>query len=313
MVLKVAERDTASLAESATEVRPAMAGDGRRWPAVSLLLVAVFVLGFVLVSSVALVRGRMLDPDLYSSALVRTDAYERVYTEVLADPAFAELQEELLGGLGIDEASATQVRTLATSSLRLGLPPSTLRRGTETFIASASGRRQPAGEVPVTTEDYGSVLLRFKGGARGCFTVSQVMAGRKNSLRLDVAGSEAALAWDSEEPNVLRVGQRERANERVARDPTLLAPAARPFAVKTMILMTDGIHNQGPEPVLSAREAAKKDIVIHTITFSSDADIKRMQDVAAAAGGQHFHAPDAQELVRIFKHIASTLPVLLTE
>ena len=74
MVLKVAERDTASLAESATEVRPAMAGDGRRWPAVSLLLVAVFVLGFVLVSSVALVRGRMLDPDLYSSALVRTDA-----------------------------------------------------------------------------------------------------------------------------------------------------------------------------------------------------------------------------------------------
>jgi hypothetical protein len=139
VVLKVAERDTASLAESATEVRPAMAGDGRRWPAVSLLLVAVFVLGFVLVSSVALVRGRLLDPDLYSSALVRTDAYERVYTEVLADPAFAELQEELLGGLGIDEASATQVRTLATSSLRLGLPPSTLRRGTETFIGAVLG------------------------------------------------------------------------------------------------------------------------------------------------------------------------------
>jgi hypothetical protein len=80
-----------------------------------------------------------------------------------------------------------------------------------------------------------------------------------------------------------------------------------------MILMTDGIHNQGPEPVISARAAAGKDIVIHTITFSSDADIKRMQDVAAATGGQHFHAPDAQELVRIFREIAATLPVLLTE
>jgi Ca-activated chloride channel homolog len=87
----------------------------------------------------------------------------------------------------------------------------------------------------------------------------------------------------------------------------------RPFAVKTMIVMTDGIHNLGPEPVLSARAAAKKDIVIHTITFSSDADIKRMQDVAAATGGRHFHAPTAADLARIFKEIASTLPVMLTD
>ena len=87
----------------------------------------------------------------------------------------------------------------------------------------------------------------------------------------------------------------------------------RPFAVKTMILMTDGIHNQGPEPVLSAKQAAKKDIVIHTITFSNDADIKRMQDVADATGGRHFHAPTAADLTKIFKEIASTLPVLLTD
>jgi Ca-activated chloride channel family protein len=87
----------------------------------------------------------------------------------------------------------------------------------------------------------------------------------------------------------------------------------RPFAVKTIILMTDGIHNLGPEPILSARKAASQDIVIHTITFGSDADIRRMQEVAAASGGKHFHAPDAQELVKIFKEIAATLPVLLTE
>lgn len=87
----------------------------------------------------------------------------------------------------------------------------------------------------------------------------------------------------------------------------------RPYAVKTMILMTDGIHNLGPEPVISARNAAKKDIVIHTITFSSDADIKRMEDVAAATGGRHYHAPTAADLTRIFKEIASTLPVLLTD
>jgi Mg-chelatase subunit ChlD len=93
----------------------------------------------------------------------------------------------------------------------------------------------------------------------------------------------------------------------------LTGTKARPFAVKTMVVMTDGIHNLGPEPVLSAREAAKRDIVIHTITFSSDADIKRMQDVAAAAGGKHFHADDRAELVSVFREIAATLPVLLTE
>jgi len=135
----VAERDTAALAEPVTAGRPAATRGGRRWSPLSLLLVAVFVVGFLLLSLVVVVRGRLLDSELYTSALVRTDAYERVYTEVLADPAFAELQEELLGGLGIDESAATQVRTLAISSLRLGLPPSTLRRGTETFIGAVLG------------------------------------------------------------------------------------------------------------------------------------------------------------------------------
>jgi Ca-activated chloride channel homolog len=93
----------------------------------------------------------------------------------------------------------------------------------------------------------------------------------------------------------------------------LTGKKVRPFAVKTMIVMTDGIHNLGPEPIISARNAAKLDIVIHTITFSSDADIKRMEDVAAATGGRHFHAPTAADLTRIFKEIASTLPVLLTD
>ncbi len=99
--------------------------------------------------------------------------------------------------------------------------------GSETFTGSAG----TGGEsVAVTTEDYGSILLRFRGGARGCVTVSQVTAGRKNCLRFDLAGSKAALAWDSEEPNVLHVGRRGAPNERVDRDPGQLAAAARRFS-----------------------------------------------------------------------------------
>ena len=118
--------------ESGSPAVDAMQGRRRTWP--SLLLVAVFVAGFVLVSSVVVVRGRLLDAGLYSEALASTDAYDRVYTEVLADPEFAELTEQLLGGLDRDELDPTQVRALATSALRLSVPPSTLRGGTETFI-----------------------------------------------------------------------------------------------------------------------------------------------------------------------------------
>jgi Mg-chelatase subunit ChlD len=93
----------------------------------------------------------------------------------------------------------------------------------------------------------------------------------------------------------------------------LTGPKSRPFALRTMVLMTDGIHNQGPEPVVSARVAARNDIVIHTVTFSADADIRRMRDVAKATGGQHFHADDQAELVEVFRQIAATLPVMITE
>ena len=99
--------------------------------------------------------------------------------------------------------------------------------GSETFTGSAGQGGEP---VAVTTEDHGSILLRFRGGARGCVTVSQVTAGRKNCLRFDLAGSKAALAWDSEAPDVLHVGRRGRPNERVGRDPAQLAPAARRFS-----------------------------------------------------------------------------------
>ncbi len=87
----------------------------------------------------------------------------------------------------------------------------------------------------------------------------------------------------------------------------------RPFAVKTIILMTDGVHNLGADPVLSAIAAAKQDITIHTITFSDGADIPRMEAVAAAANGKHFHATTQNELTSIFRQIAATLPVLTTE
>lgn len=93
----------------------------------------------------------------------------------------------------------------------------------------------------------------------------------------------------------------------------LTSNRTRPFALKSIVLMTDGLHNSGREPILSAQEAAAMNIAINTVTFSDDADIRRMRAVAEATGGRHFHAPDARALETIFREIASTLPVLTTE
>jgi predicted dehydrogenase len=110
--------------------------------------------------------------------------------------------------------------------------------GVETFAGKLGGARETE-EVSIATEDYGSVLLRFRGGASGCFTVSQVAAGRKNCLRYEVAGAKAALAWDTERPNQMWIGRRDAANEVLPRDPALLDPAVRPFA------NYPGGHNEG--------------------------------------------------------------------
>jgi predicted dehydrogenase len=94
-------------------------------------------------------------------------------------------------------------------------------------------------DVPITTDDYGSVLLHFNHDARGCFTVSQVTAGRKNCIRVEIAGSAGSVAWNSERPNELWVGERDRPSELLVRDPALLHPSVRPFA------NYPGGHNEG--------------------------------------------------------------------
>ena len=84
--------------------------------------------------------------------------------------------------------------------------------------------------VEIGTEDYGCVMFRFNNGARGSLWVSQVTAGRKNCLRYEIAGSKQSMAWDSEQPNDLWVGHREKPNEALMRDPSLLSPAAAQYA-----------------------------------------------------------------------------------
>ena len=110
-----------------------------------------------------------------------------------------------------------------------------------TFIGA---RREPTGPVEtfstetasetvtrqIATEDAATILLRFDNGARGSLSVSQISAGRKNSLQYEIDGSTAAVAWDSEQPDQLWIGHRDRPNEILIKNPALMGPAGRAAA-----------------------------------------------------------------------------------
>jgi predicted dehydrogenase len=102
---------------------------------------------------------------------------------------------------------------------------------TDTFTGAAATEGRRAGqEVEIVTEDHAAVLLRFESEVRGVFHVSQVTSGRKNRLSIEIAGTEASLAWNSEKPEQLWIGSRRGPNQVLTRDPALLGPPAAAMA-----------------------------------------------------------------------------------
>ena len=94
-------------------------------------------------------------------------------------------------------------------------------------------------EVAINTEDHATVLLRFDNGSKGSITVSQVNAGRKNRLNIEIAGSVSAFEFNSERPNELWIGKREKANEQLMKDPSLVHRE-----VSSLVSFPGG-HNEG--------------------------------------------------------------------
>jgi uncharacterized protein YegL len=94
----------------------------------------------------------------------------------------------------------------------------------------------------------------------------------------------------------------------------LIDGRARPFAAKTMVVMTDGNENQSPWASDVANTLVSNNLLtIHTVTFGDEANQNIMQDVAAIGGGKHYHAATGDDLVRIFEEIANNLPTILTK
>jgi predicted dehydrogenase len=85
-------------------------------------------------------------------------------------------------------------------------------------------------ETPIDTDDFGSVIFQMGTQTRGAFTASQVSAGRKNRLNLEVYGTKGSVSWDQERPDELWLGNRNTNNQVIVKDPSLLKEKARPYA-----------------------------------------------------------------------------------
>ena len=85
-------------------------------------------------------------------------------------------------------------------------------------------------QVLISTEDFGAVVFRMGERTRGAMTASQISAGRKNRLSIELYGSKASVAWDQERPDELWMGYRNAANRVLVKDPSLLQMLAQPYA-----------------------------------------------------------------------------------
>jgi Mg-chelatase subunit ChlD len=88
---------------------------------------------------------------------------------------------------------------------------------------------------------------------------------------------------------------------------------ARPLAYQQIVLMTDGNHNTGINPVDAVPTPISRNQIVDTITFSDDANESLMSEVATLAGGTHIHAQDDQQLIDAFREMARSVEMQLID
>jgi len=155
----------------------------------------------------------MTDPNVYSW---RSDPSKGGASSALGDIGshWCDLAEHI-SGLKIASVLADLTTVIPTRYSAGG--------SAEAFSTKSGGERTP---VDVQSEDLASVLLRFESGAKGSFSVGQVLPGHKNDLQLEVNGRTLSVKWKQEEQNELWIGHHDRPNETMAKDPSLVSPQA---------------------------------------------------------------------------------------
>ncbi len=92
----------------------------------------------------------------------------------------------------------------------------------------------------------------------------------------------------------------------------LTSNKSRTLSKKLVILMTDGEWNSGRDPVLAAQDAAKKGVVVHTISMLTTSQTV-LTKIASITGGKAYTTANEAQLRAAFKELASGLQVVMVE
>jgi Flp pilus assembly protein TadG len=169
-------------------------------------------------------------------------------------------------------------------------------------------------------------LASFAGGSNGASSYTACSyTSQTSEINCGLASNHAAVTSAMANLSTKKWNGRTNISAGINRGiQALTSASARPYAAKTMVLMSDGAANEPggcaavgcaqafQAAIDKAEQAAAANIIIHTITYG-EADPGLMEDIAEATGGKNYVAPDAQALQDIFEEIALTLPVMFTD
>lgn len=112
----------------------------------TIVLMVIFVASFLAYLAIQVMTEDVLNARFYTRALERNRIYDRIYTDLLADPALRDVTVQLLGNLRIEGTYSRETYSYTVSALRLVLPPDVLRSAADRLFteltAYLSGNRQ---------------------------------------------------------------------------------------------------------------------------------------------------------------------------
>lgn len=76
-------------------------------------------------------------------------------------------------------------------------------------------------------DDNATILVNYRGGAKGVYWSSQIAAGHDNALRLRIYGTNGAVEWFQETPNTARVSFLDRPSGTISRGRDPMSPRAQ--------------------------------------------------------------------------------------
>lgn len=104
------------------------------------------------------------------------------------------------------------------------------RKRCETSGTFSGGGGRVLETIPIQSEDAAYIMVQFEDGTPGLVHLTQVCAGKKNGLAVNISGQRYSMEWHQERADRLQIGRREAGNEELYADGKLLSPEAAPFA-----------------------------------------------------------------------------------